>query len=76
MFQGTNESGNPAIARVSKVYAQVPIDESEVDKALRSYADETNTSFVESGKLTAPGLKDFYDDFIGTGRGHTVEVKR
>ena len=76
MFRGTNESGNPAFARVSKIYAQVPVDESEVDKALRNYAVETNASFVERGRLTVPGLQDFYDDFIGTGRGSNVTVKR
>ena len=76
MFRGTDESGNPAFARVSKVYAQVPIDENEVDKALRNYADETNTTFVEKGKINVPGLQDFYDDFIGTGRGSAVVINR
>jgi len=76
MFQGKDESGNPAFARVSRVYAQVPIDENEVDKVSRNYADETNTSFVERGKLTVPGLQDYYDDFIGTGRGPDVIVNR
>ena len=76
MFQGKDESGNPAFARVSRVYAQVPIDEGEVDKALINYAAETKANFVERGELTVPGLQDFYDDFIGTGWGPAVEVKR
>jgi len=76
MFRGTDENGNPAIARVSKVYAQVPINESEVDRALRNYALETGVGFIERGKLTVPGLEEFYDDFIGTGRGSVVAVER
>lgn len=75
MFRGTDESGKTAIARVSKVYAQVPIDESEVDKALRNYAVETNANFVERGKLIVPGLQNFYDDFIGKGIGSVVDIK-
>jgi hypothetical protein len=76
MFRGTDESGNPAIARVSRVYARAPIDESEVDKLLRSYANEANVTFVERGKLTVPDLQAFYDDFIGTGRGSFIVVNR
>lgn len=76
MFRGTDESGRPAIARVSKVYAQVAFDESEVDNTLRNFANDTNVTFVERGKLTVPGLQDFYDDFIGTGRGPAVVINR
>lgn len=76
IFQGTDENGNPAIARVSSVYAQVPIDEGEIDKLLEKYASETNITFVKQGKLTVPGLQDYYDDFIGAGKGPVVTINR
>lgn len=75
LFYGQDETGHPAIARVSKVYSQVPISETEIDSILNTYATETGARVVKNGKLTVPGLKMAYDDLIGGLQGSTVTVR-
>lgn len=60
------------IARVSKVYSIAPVNEKEIDKALKEYAREIGAEFLESGEMEVAGLEKYYDDFLGAGKGKIV----
>ncbi len=72
VFTGTIEDDKPAIARVSKLYAIVPVREGDVDEALRKYALETGMVFLERGILKVDGLREAYDDRISFDGKHVT----
>lgn len=75
VFYGQTMEDQPAVARVSNVYSQVPTSEAEVDNALRRYAAETGRKLLEKGMLLVPGLNEVYDDFARTAGPGRVAVR-
>lgn len=75
IFNGQTEDSHQAIARVSKVYSQVPFNENEIDEALKTYARETGKLFLERGVLVVPGLNGVYDDYAKPAGPSRVAVR-
>jgi hypothetical protein len=73
VFVGMEKKGTAEpthIARVSGVYASGLNLEEEIDKVLRSYANELGLEVVEKGYIRVPGISScgIYDDYAGKGR--------
>jgi len=74
VFMGKHQR-KKVIARVSKVYSLVPIDEEAIDAALITYAGEMKAEFIESGEMFVKGLEDAKEDFVTGEKGKMVVDK-
>lgn len=70
-YKGKEE--RPAkIARASRVYSIVPVNEKSVDEALKEYAKEMRLEFIKSGTMHIEGLREVYDDFVRGNNGNVI----